>query len=298
MRVRLVAAALAVVTLAAWDARAWCRTSVCDASRTGARCVPERPSDCGIPLAWRAECIGYSLQEDASFRVTLETARTIVRSAFDTWMQADCGEGTPRIRVDEMTPVSCALHEYNQEVGNANAIIFRDDGWPYAAAGSTLALTTVTYNLDTGEIYDADMEINSKDVDFTTTDGNVNFDLLSILTHEAGHFLGLSHTTTPMATMFPDYEPKSAFLRSLEEDDIAAICATYPPGAPIDPACVPTLRHGFSTECGSDQPPPEEDEGCCAVAPGAPRRGALAAAAALGSALLLAVRARRRRPRT
>src|SRR5689334_23648589 len=59
------------------------------------------------------------------------------------------------LSLHDALPIS--KHEYNQNRGNTNLIVFRDDGWPYEGSSNTLALTTVTYNLDTGEIYDADM---------------------------------------------------------------------------------------------------------------------------------------------
>ena len=40
-----------------------------------------------------------------------------------------------------------------------------------------------------------------------------SFDLLSVLTHEAGHFLGLGHSSDPDAVMRPAYDPGTASLR-------------------------------------------------------------------------------------
>src|SRR5262249_7789043 len=119
-------------------------------------------------------------------------------------------------------------------------------------------------------IYDADMELNSADNDFTTDDTNVDFDLLSILTHESGHFLGLAHSADIHAVMFPDYMEHTTNLRTLTADDIAGICAIYPPGD-IPSDCDDAPRHGFSPLCGVDQPPGGTDGGtggCCTVTPG------------------------------
>ena len=58
-------------------------------------------------------------------------------------------------------PVECDQVQYNQDQPNQHVIIFRDDVWPYDDSNNTLALTTVTFDPDTGELYDADMEINS-----------------------------------------------------------------------------------------------------------------------------------------
>jgi len=186
-------------------------------------------------------------------------------AAFAQWTGADCGGGAnPRIRVRYTGPVECAAHEYNQDAGNANIVLFQDVEWPHPSK-STLALTTVTYNLDNGQIYDADMELNSATVVFSVSDTTVTYDLQSVVTHETGHFLGISHSSLAEATMRPDYVPGSIGLRDLDADDVAAICATYPPGAAIPATCDDTPRHGFSGLCGDDQPIPSEVGSSCAV---------------------------------
>ena len=146
----------------------------------------------------------------------------------------------------------------------------------------------MTYDLDTAVIYDADMELNSAEAAFTITETTEGFDLLSIATHEAGHFLGLSHSPIKEATMFADYIPGTTTLRDLLDDDRAASCDTYPHAGDIPDDCDPAPVNGFATECSS----PPGATACCTVAPGAPARhqGALLALA-LG-ALVLAARRR------
>ena len=207
--------------------------------------------DCGTPIAWPSPCVEYSVQQDASKKVTFAQTQQIMASAMAQWTGAACtGGGTPHIQVTEGAPAVCAQHEYNQTAGNANIILYHDDVWPYEGSDNTLALTTVTYDLDTAVIYDADMELNSADNDLTLGDTNVDFDLLSIVTHESGHFLGMAHSHDPTATMWPVYNEHTTNLRKLSADDIAGICAIYPPGGAIC-ACDPTPRHGFSAECAS-----------------------------------------------
>ena len=123
-------------------------------------------------------------------------------------------------------------------------------------------MTAVTYNPDNGKIYDADVEINSENVNLTLSDDAPEFDLDSIITHEAGHFLGLFHSNVGVATMFKIYSNGDTEMRSLAPDDEQGICAVYPPNAEAQSnSCTP--RHGFSGEC---QTP--DDKGCCSTAPG------------------------------
>jgi predicted Zn-dependent protease len=248
------AASLGLATLLpARSAQAYCRTASCGNAGTGQICIPAQTGDCGLTLFWASPCVGYSIQQDASAKVSFDVIAKVMKASFATWETAACSVGNPRILVTELAKASCTKHEYNQNDGNTNLIVFRDAKWPYEGSSNTLALTTVTYNLDTGEIYDADMELNSADSDITTSDTVVDYDLQSITTHEAGHFLGLAHSATLDATMFPDYKASQIGLRTLDPDDVQAICAVYPASTPIPPACDNTPRHGFSTLCASDQ---------------------------------------------
>ncbi|MDC3984850.1 matrixin family metalloprotease [Polyangium jinanense] len=289
---------VAAVTLFAPTASAYCRTTSCKGVGTGARCMPMRTTDCGIELFWKNPCVGFSMQRDASVQIDLDDATKIFEEAFKKWTDADCGDGKhPRIKAVNLGPVECHAHEYNKKAGNANVILFHDDVWPHAGAGSTLALTTVTYNIETGEIYDADMELNGANVEFTTGTDNVLYDLPSIATHETGHFLGMSHSADGTATMFADYTPGSTELRSLENDDIEGICAAYPPGDPIPASCDPTPRRGLESQCNPEPIPTDDGGSCCATAPGTPRSAGGTALAALALALGLAARRRAERTR-
>jgi hypothetical protein len=289
-------AALAA-TMAPASAEAYCRTASCDDGAVGARCVPAQPNDCGVPLAWPSSCVGYSLQRDASSQLALDDVRPIAARAFGAWSAVACGTGTPSILAAPLADVACARAEYVEDGPNANVVVFRDAAWPYPASAA-LALTTVTYVLDSGEIRDADLEINSADATLTTSDTNVEVDLESILTHEAGHVLGLAHSSTEGATMVTDYPPQSLELRTLDADDLAAICATYPPGEKR--LCDATPRNGLGIACdggesaggGADTDHGDDDAGC-AVATTAGR----ASRGGLGVAFAIAASALARRPR-
>ncbi len=278
------------VLLAPALASAYCRTANCPTHEGAWQvCVPEQTDDCGTELWWKSRCLGFTLQKDASSQVDLAQAEETFKKAFATWTTADCGGGAhPSVAIDYQGPVECDKQEYNKDKtkGNANVILFRDDSWPYEGTSNILALTTVTYNTETSEIYDADMEINSADIkDFTVGDTNVKYDLLSVATHESGHFLALAHSHDTTATMYTDYKQTTTTLRDLTDDDVAAICATYPPDKPSS-TCDDEPRHGFSDLCGADQ---TEAKGCgCSVPSGS-------GSAAYGLAGLVGLWALRRR---
>jgi hypothetical protein len=247
------------VLLPAGAAQAYCRTSSCmtGGSHSAAVCDPATADDCGAPIAWPEACVEFSVQQSASAKITFAQTEQVLTTAFSAWMSAACpGGGSPHILVVEGPAAVCDLIQYNQDDGNTNAVIYRDDSWPYDTGGGgvdTLALTTVTYALDTAQIYDADVEINTADNDFTVGDTDVDFDLLSIMTHETGHFLGMAHTHDASATMWPSYTEHSTNLRTLSADDVAGICAIYPPASGSICNCDPTPRHGFSAQCAAQQ---------------------------------------------
>jgi hypothetical protein len=266
------AAVSAAALLVCPRAGAWCRTKACDTEPSYGDVWDEAPQptecvrdehDCltqGTPLYWPSTCLSYAVQRTGSEKsqIDFETAAAVIDAAFAKWHAVDCGGGAgPSFRSVNKGAVDCRKVEYNQESGNANIFMFRDDSWPYTQAQDTLALTTVTYNVETAEIFDSDVEVNTAQATFTTTpepppDGA---DLEAVITHEIGHFLGLAHSAVSAATMRSiGYQLGTVGLRTLADDDIEGICSIYPPDEKVGSICTP--RHGFSVECG------EVDEGC------------------------------------
>lgn len=282
-------AAMCAVT-AARDASAYCRSSTCEPDPLfgiqGAVCNPPEDTDCGTPLLWMRDCVGVAVQEDASDEVPLKTARKILAQSFATWESADCGGKGPGIRVVDMGTVECDHVEYEPRAGNANILIFQDHRWEENGYDK-LALTTVNYDKETGEIWNADIEVNTHDYDFIQGIDGGEYDLVAVLTHETGHFLGIAHSSDVQATMYASYHEGMV---DLAEDDILAICDMYPPREIDEETCNPIPRHGFSPVCATQQ-----TEGRCGVAaPGSPSSpGPALPIAALAGMLLLR---RRRRP--
>lgn len=294
----LAALALALtLTAAPRIAAAFCRSTTCDIPDSFAQCGDDS-ADC-IPLAWKRPCIGWNIQRDASERVSYEVAEEALTQAFEAWLTAPCGENlTPGLRIEDLGEVTCADIEYNSAAGNANAVIFRDGAWPHQDGDHNIALTTVTYDVNTGEIFDADIEVNTDQFTLTWGVGAVNYDLVSIFAHEAGHFLGLSHSDVAEATMYRHYEQGTTDFRDLSVDDALAMCTVYPPSDTVLQACNPIPRHGFSPDCKDEQ-----KEGSCSAAPAlaaspeesSGRRGALHALTAIAALAFLRVKRARRR---
>jgi hypothetical protein len=306
------------------NANAFCRTTTCGLppgfSPAGdqcepvdfvARCASLDPPVKILPVYWSNACISYDIQKNASRQVPYATADALFAAAFAKWTGTPCGAtagagaGHVSIAVSDLGPVDCDEVQYSSDQGNQHVIIFHDDVWPHDDSSNTLGLTTITFDPDTGEIYDADMEINSTPavpISLSATVPDGGYDFRSIIQHETGHFLGMAHSGDEQATMFAHYMPGTMTMRELTLDDMDGICSIYhPDGArSVDPsvspsgtlgeaACDPTPRHGFQSECAQPLP-----AGCTAArAPGA--SDLPGSAAIVAGALFASARARRRR---
>jgi MYXO-CTERM domain-containing protein len=264
----------------------------------------------GVPLFWRNACVGYSINRAASRKVSYEDAADAMSTAFTRWTGSTCptdGKGRSRTSIDvrDLGPAECGNVEYVSGAANQNVIVFRDDTWKYGK--QVLGLTTVVYAPETGEIYNADMEINTLDMEPLAVKDPVAgdaYDFASVVTHEAGHFLGIAHSDVPGATMYARYNTGQTSMRYLSPDDVQAICTVYRPDgdrAVLNgkitqaPQCDPTPRGGYSPDCQ------KKPTGCAAstsssTSPAKPDTVLAWIAASLGLALVL-VHRRRERPR-
>lgn len=229
---------VAVLALAS-PAGAFCRTTTVavppgyDPTQSG--CITQ-----GTAIAWPSLPVTYELHRSASSQISLSDATPIFEAAFASWSQVSCpGSGKhPALSFDTLAPIDApfdACGEDAQACETAEAhgphqIIFRDDAWPYDDPFNTIALTTVTFGLETGHILSANMEINSHQWSLSPDDpapaGEIA--LPAIARHEAGHFIGLAHSQESTAAMYAFYSPD---MMSLTADDIDGICTIYPPAS-------------------------------------------------------------------
>ena len=278
-----VAIAFASVLLATPDdAAAFCRMTTEGGGNVGNFCVEE-----GAPLEWNYPCLSYAIDSRGSQWMDFQDVEAAVDLAFETWENADCGGSPPNLIFTPLQPSTCKRAEYNCS-GNVNTIAFlnpwkdecsdpEDPGYDRNA----FAVTIVWHNTSTGEILDADMMINDQlssrfnaggpYTNCPDTGCEDNFaDLGSIVTHEAGHFIGIGHCNPididdpedpcVQATMFAVADRASVNKRTLAEDDIDAVCTIYPPGD-LDQSCDWTPKGGLELDCEAS---PCSDETCSA----------------------------------
>jgi hypothetical protein len=196
----------------------------------------------------------------ASNQVSLADATRIADLAFNTWNSALCdGEplsmqayddgpiAVPDLSGDALAGWASCSVSTSCDAAAHDVIVFDDDAWPYNDPVNTLALTTVTFGVDDGRIFEAYTEVNSAKNQLTIAEPPLSgegFDLRAILTHEAGHFLGIAHATNMGAIMYAYYRPGAI---DLTTDDVDAICTLYPPQPPSRGCGCMTVNDGPAT---------------------------------------------------
>lgn len=243
-------------------------------------------------IAWTASPVSYRIHEAGSADLALGALAPAVDASFAAWAEPSCSA----LSVTNLgtTPARAAMGD------GVNVLVWEETDWSTFGFPSSLLGITFTEVTRAGSgwaITGADMQLNGVDYTWVIEGGHTGtttIDVQSIVTHEAGHFLGLLHPceatafdgapmcaplTDPASapTMFPSYTGETE--RSLEADDVDGICFLYP-----RTGCETTRCHAGETCDGAEHCVPIPVDagvpdsgvvirgggGCCGVA-GAPR---------------------------
>jgi hypothetical protein len=251
-------------------AHAYCRLTTA-MPRAGDTCSQE-----GEPLYWVRQCLGYSVVPRDEEPPALADLRNAVDESFGTWGAVQCDGQPIGIELQQTVETAeCIVPEYNPTGPNANAVIFVRDWEERNLPMTAFGLTLVWHHPETGEIFDADVQVNETLGELTICEGgdlpkcpSRTVDIRNVVTHEAGHYLGLGHTTDDLdlnPTMAASAVLGETAKRTLAADDRAGVCAIYGEYAPIE--CEPSdfrPNNGFNASCYF----PETDGlacGACAV---------------------------------
>jgi len=253
-RVLVFSSALCVACMAAEPAQAYVRTV----------------TTAGVPVWWRNPDITmeFLLDSPPPF-MTGDAYLQAAQAAAAAWSH-------PALTCSGLTLAVVQTSEANASIGydGRNIIVMRENTWcteppptnpsvPPCYSSNALAVTTVFRNVTTGEIVDADMEVNAVNVvwadlaqDPSLADG-ATADFQNMLTHELGHVIGLAHpcytasdgpirltdnqgqpelncsspdlpVTVAGATMFPSVSMTDTSRRTLSPDDAQGACDIYP----------------------------------------------------------------------
>lgn len=181
----------------------------------------------GTPLFWSRRTIPFRDLFTAIPGVPTEDARAALNRSVLTWSHA--GECTNMVLVHRGATWSERTNITGGAPDMENHIVFRATAWPADVGAQTLALTTTVYRRSTGEILDADIDVNAVNHAWSAGPDPTGFDdIENTLTHELGHAIGFAHTEVLDATMFADADLGETLKRDLAPDDLDAICSVYP----------------------------------------------------------------------
>lgn len=167
-----------------------------------------------------------------------------VRAAMQSWN--DVLGACASITLVEGAPATSTEVGYDPQATNEDLVALRNasctparptDCWDHGE--ELLGLTTTTFTRLTGELVDADIEVNGASHHLTTAvgplcpsgsagSGCTDTDVQAVVTHELGHLLGLDHTRSVGSLMWPTYLGLTQ--RTVDPGSADGVCTIYPSG--------------------------------------------------------------------
>jgi hypothetical protein len=156
--------------------------------------------------------------------------RADFKNSFETWSDVDCSGRAPFFAEQAPGVTATKDAQFSFKIQNESLLVARTRAeWQVLGHDeNALALTLLWHSAKTGAILDVDMEFNTGAGRFTHCDracGRDMMDLQNTVTHEAGHVLGLGHSTVPDSTMLSDALDGETSKRTLEADDRQGYCS-------------------------------------------------------------------------
>ena len=183
-------------------------------------------SQSGHHLRWDVDTVAFRMDPELVAALPEGQIMAATGMAFDAW------RGLPRVP-DLILRPGLPESPGHHDGGPTNGIYLIRD---WQGKADQLAVTVVTYSGDTGRVLDADILVNANAayslLDEIAPDGT-HYDIGAIMTHEAGHSLGLDESHThPEATMWPSVNLGDTQQRSLSQDDEDGVIANYATSMP------------------------------------------------------------------
>jgi hypothetical protein len=169
----------------------------------------------GTAVSFAGKEMVFALPEEVPAGLSAADVESAAKAALEAWSDA------ARIKLSAVSAEGEAV---------SGTVSFVEEDWPYDA--NALAVTVLKIDVRAHRILRADIKLNAQARRFRvlgadSTAGGIYDDLQSALTHELGHAIGLDHSQSQGAVMYPNSARGDVKKRLLSEDDVSGASALY-----------------------------------------------------------------------
>lgn len=169
----------------------------------------------GTSVSFAGKEMVFALPDEVPPGLSVADVESAAKAALAAW------SGAARIRLSAEPAEGEAI---------SGTVSFVEEDWPHDA--NAVAVTVLRIDVRAHRILRADIKLNAQARRFRvlgadSTAGGIYDDLQSALTHELGHAIGLDHSQSQGAVMYPSSARGDVKKRVLSADDVSGASALY-----------------------------------------------------------------------